>query len=201
MTISKAATIGRPRAFDMDEALGRALEVFWRKGYEGATICDLTEAMGINPPSLYAAFGNKESLFRKALDRYSTQRSVLWNEAFAAPTARGVAEKLLYGTARFLTESCHPRGCLGVQGALASGENADCIRKELEDRRAASQSAIKERLRRAKRDGDLPADADPASLARYLATVIEGMCVQAASGASRKDLERVVETALRAWPN
>jgi AcrR family transcriptional regulator len=200
MAMAKAATIGRPRAFNMEQALDRALEVFWRKGYEGATICDLTEAMGINPPSLYAAFGNKEGLFRKALDRYWAERKVLWDEAFAAPNARGVAETLLYGTAKFLTEPGHPRGCLGVQGALACGEDADCIRRELETRRAASQAAIRERLKRAKKEGDLPADADPASLARYLATIIEGMCVQAASGANRKDLDRVVATALRAWP-
>jgi hypothetical protein len=87
-----------------------------------------------------------------------------------------------------------------VHGALACDEETDCIRKELETRRAANQSAIRERLKRAKKDGDLPADSDPAALARYLATVIEGMAVQAASGASRKELERVAETALRAFP-
>jgi len=184
----------------MDQALDRALEVFWRKGYEGATLCDLTAAMGINPPSLYAAFGNKEGLFRKALDRYRDLRTAFWDEALNAPTARAVAETLLRGTAKFLCDPCHPKGCLAVHGALASGEESDCIRKELETRRAASQNAIRERLKRAKREGDLPADADPAALARYLATIIEGMAVQAASGASRKELERVAETALRAFP-
>lgn len=192
--------IGRPRAFDVEQALDRALEVFWRKGYEGATICDLTAAMGINPPSLYAAFGNKEGLFRKALDRYRDLRTAFWDEALNAPTARAVAETLLRGTAKFLCDPCHPKGCLAVHGALASGEESDCIRKELETRRGASQNAIRERLKRAKREGDLPADADPAALARYLATIIEGMAVQAASGASRKELERVAATALRAFP-
>jgi len=199
MSGDKAVAIGRPRAFDMDQALDRALEVFWRKGYEGATLCDLTAAMGINPPSLYAAFGNKEGLFRKALDRYRDLRTAFWDEALNAPTARAVAETLLRGTAKFLCDPCHPKGCLAVHGALASGEESDCIRKELETRRAASQNAIRERLKRAKREGDLPADADPAALARYLATIIEGMAVQAASGASRKELERVAETALRAF--
>ena len=113
---------------------------------------------------------------------------------------RAVAETLLLGTAKFLCDPRHPKGCLAVHGALASGEESDCIRKELETRRAASQNAIRERLKRAKREGDLPADADPAALARYLATIIEGMAVQAASGASRKELERVAETALRAFP-
>jgi AcrR family transcriptional regulator len=192
--------MGRPRAFDKNEALDRALDVFWRKGYEGATVCDLTAAMGINPPSLYAAFGNKEGLFRQALDRYSRISTAYWAQALEAPTARGVAEALLRGTAKFLTDSCHPKGCLAVQGALACGADAECIRKELADRRATSQARIKDRLKRAKKDGDLPADADPAALARYLATVIEGMAVQAASGASRKELERVADTALRAFP-
>jgi AcrR family transcriptional regulator len=99
MAGDKVVAIGRPRAFDMDQALDRALDVFWRKGYEGATLCDLTAAMGINPPSLYAAFGNKEGLFRKALDRYGEIRTAYWAKALEAPTARGVAEALLRGTA------------------------------------------------------------------------------------------------------
>jgi AcrR family transcriptional regulator len=201
MAGDKIVAIGRPRAFDMDQALDRALDVFWRKGYEGATLCDLTAAMGINPPSLYAAFGNKEGLFRKALDRYGEMRTAYWAEALEAPTARGVAEALLRGSAKFLTDPCHPKGCLAVQGALASGADAECIRNELETRRAGSLARIRDRLKRAKKDGDLPADADPAGLARYLATVIEGMAVQAAGGASRKELERVAETALRAFPD
>jgi AcrR family transcriptional regulator len=192
--------VGRPRGFDVDQALDRALEVFWRKGYEGATLCDLTVAMGINPPSLYAAFGNKEGLFRKALDRYWTVRTAFWEEALAAPTAREAAAILLRGTAKFLSDPCHPKGCLAVHGALASGKDTDCIRQELEKRRGTGLAAIRERLKRAKREGDLPADADAAILARFLATVIEGMAVQAASGASRRDLDRVAETALRAFP-
>jgi AcrR family transcriptional regulator len=193
--------IGRPRTFDVNQALDRALEVFWRKGYEGATLCDLTAAMGINPPSLYAAFGNKEGLFRQALDRYWGLRTAFWDDALAAPTARAVAETLLRGTAKFLGDPCHPRGCLAVHGALASGGEEDCIRKELEKRRSTSQAEIRERFKRAKREGDLPADADPAALARFLATIIEGMAVQAASGATRKELERVAETALHAFPS
>jgi AcrR family transcriptional regulator len=199
MSGDAAVAIGRPRAFDADQALDRALQVFWRKGYEGATLCDLTKAMGINPPSLYAAFGNKEGLFRKALDRYWRLRTAFYDDALAAPTARRVAEKLLLGTAKFLGDPCHPKGCLTVHGALATGEETDCIRQELEKRRATNQAAIRERLKRAKREGDLPANADPAALARFLATVMEGMAVQAAGGATRKDLERVAATALRAF--
>lgn len=192
---------GRPRSFDKDQALDRALDVFWRKGFEGATIADLTAAMGINPPSLYAAFGNKEALFCAALDRYGRVRTVYWSEAIASPTAREVAEGLLRGTAKFLTESCHPRGCLGVQGALACGDSGQSVRDALAARRADAQTQIRNRLKRAKKDGDLPKDADPTALARYLSTLAEGMAVQAAGGATRKELERVAEMALRAWPD
>jgi AcrR family transcriptional regulator len=201
MAMVKAATLGRPRAFSMDDALDRALEVFWRKGYEGASICDLTEAMGINPPSLYAAFGNKESLFRHALDRYQARHAARWDEALAAPTAFEAVKRLLESSAASLGDKHNPRGCLLIQAALCGGEECDPVTKELAARREASVALIRERLKRAKREGDLPDDADPAGLARFVATVIHGMAVQAASGASRKDLERVVATALRAWPN
>src|SRR5712671_1145407 len=123
--------IGRPRAFDMDKALGQALHVFWERGYEGTSIADLTAAMGINPPSLYAAFGNKEGLFRKALDRYAEQHMKFWNKALEAPTARGVVEHLLRESANFLTEARNPPGCLFVRGALSCSEAADAIQKEL----------------------------------------------------------------------
>src|SRR3990170_4118523 len=100
MSGDRAVAIGRPRAFDMDQALDRALEVFWRKGYEGTTICDLTAVMGINPPSIYAAFGNKEGLFRKALDRYGALRTAFWAEALNAPTARAVVTRRPTASAR-----------------------------------------------------------------------------------------------------
>ena len=116
--------MGRPRAFDMDQALDQALHVFWEKGYVGTSINDLTEAMGINRPSLYAAFGNKEKLFKKALDRYEDLRDQILEEAFAAPTAREAVTRLLEGTAERLSDKCNPRGCLMVQGALSGGRNA-----------------------------------------------------------------------------
>jgi AcrR family transcriptional regulator len=191
---------GRPRAFDVDEALDRALEVFWRKGYEGASLSDLTAAMGVNRPSLYAAFGNKEALFRKALDRYVEGPASHVREALDEPTARIVAERLLDGAADSLTDPRNPRGCLMVQGALACGEAAESVRRELASRRTADEAALRRRFERALADGDLPADADPADLARYVATVIRGMAVQAAGGASREELRRVAEMAMRAWP-
>lgn len=192
--------MGRPRAFNMDQALDQALHVFWKKGYEGTSIVDLTEAIGINPPSLYAAFGNKETLFKKALDRYEARRDEIFEEAFAAPTARKAIQRLLEGTAERLSGRDGPSGCLMVQAALCGGEECDSVRKDLAARRAKGEVLIRKRLERGKKEGDLPKDADLIGLARYLTTVMQGMSVQAASGASRKELRAIVNTALRAWP-
>jgi AcrR family transcriptional regulator len=192
---------GRPRAFDADRALDRALYVFWRKGYEGASLSDLTRAMGINRPSLYAAFGDKESLFRKALDRYPEGPGAYICEALNQPTARAVVERLLEEAGAAFTDLHGPRGCLYVQGALACGKESESIRRELISRRVAGQAAICQRLKRAKTEGDLPSDANPADLARFVATVLQGMAVQAAGGATRAELQRVAQTALRAWPS
>jgi AcrR family transcriptional regulator len=192
--------MGRPRAFDIDQALDEALHVFWEKGYEGTSIADLTEAMGINPPSLYAAFGNKETLFKKVLDRYEARRDEIFEEAFAAPTALEAIERLLESVAERLSGKDGPAGCLMVQAALCGGEECDSVRKDLAARRAQGEVLIRKRLERGKKEGDLPKGTDVASLARYLATVMQGMAVQAAGGASRKELRAIVGTALGAWP-
>jgi AcrR family transcriptional regulator len=193
--------LGRPRAFDPEAALDHALHVFWKKGYEGASLADLTRAMRINRPSLYAAFGNKEALFLKALDRYANGPVSFMRDALAEPTARAVAERLFRAATELLTDKCHPTGCLMVQGALACGEAADPIRRELISRRVAGECDLRKRFDRAKSEGDLPADSDPADLARYVVTVLHGMSVQAAGGAGREELQRVAELALRNWPD
>ena len=192
---------GRPRTFDADKALDHALKVFWRKGYEGASLDDLTAAMRINRPSLYAAFGNKESLFRKALDRYQDRASAYMRSALGQPTARKFVEHLLRGSADALSSAGQPRGCLIVQGALTCGDDADCVRRELIARRLSSEAAIRKRLKRAAAEGDLPRGTNPAELAGFIATVIHGMSVQAASGATRAQLRKIAATALRAWPD
>jgi AcrR family transcriptional regulator len=192
--------MGRPRAFDKDNALDRALHVFWERGYEGTSIADLTEAMGINPPSLYAAFGNKEQLFRAAIERYEQRRDEVMAEAFAAPSAREAMTRLLQDTADRLGDSSKPAGCLYVSGALAGGVECEGIKRELATRRAGGEALIRERLKRAKREGDLPKDTDPAALARFIATVMQGMAVQASGGATRKELRAIADTALKAWP-
>ena len=192
--------LGRPRTFDPDAALDRALAVFWRNGYEGASLPALTKAMGINRPSLYAAFGNKEALFRKALERYARGPARYGRKALEKPTAREVVEALLEGAVALLTKPQNPGGCLMVQGALACGENGTRVRQELASRRAADVAAMRRRFQRAIKDGDLPARADASALARFVATVMHGMAVQAASGATRKELLRVKDMFLRTWP-
>jgi AcrR family transcriptional regulator len=157
--------------------------------------------MGINRPSLYAAFGNKEELFRKCLDRYRAGPVAFVAEALKEPTARRVAESLLCGGVRLLADANNPRGCLIVQGALACGEDSEPVRRELAGRREAAVAAIRDRFQRAVRNGDLPKGTDCAVLARYVATVMHGLSVQAASGASQTELEDVAEIAMRAWPD
>jgi AcrR family transcriptional regulator len=192
--------MGRPRSFDLDEALDRALQVFWRKGYEGASLSDLTKAVSVNRPSLYAAFGDKKALFRKALDRYLTGPAAYTQEALKEPTARAVIERLLRGAADLNTAPRNPGGCLMVQGALACGAAGDSIRQELAAYRAAGEAALRRRFQRAKSEGDLPATVNSADLAGYVATIVYGMAVQAAGGATREKLHNVVAMALRTLP-
>ncbi|QDN75195.1 TetR/AcrR family transcriptional regulator [Streptomyces sp. S1A1-7] len=193
------APIGRPRSFDTDEALEHAMRVFWGQGYEGASLTDLTHAMGITRTSMYAAFGNKEDLFRKALDRYTEGPASYGARALQEPTARQVAAAFLDGSVRATTRPGCPTGCLGVQGALATGDPGIDARDALVAWRNEHTSLLRDRFRQAVDEGDLPPDADPELLARYLMTVANGIAVQAA-GSARDDLQRVADMALRSWP-
>lgn len=190
--------MGRPREFDAETALDQAMEVFWRHGYEGATIAQLTEAMGINPPSLYACFGNKEGLLKAALDRYTKLRGVWMNEVVAAPTAREVAERMLMGIADKQTDPANPPGCLLVQGGIACGTGSESVPFELAARRAENEDQLRDRFIRAKAEGDLRESADPAALARYVSAVAVGMGVMASSGADREALRQVASMAVQA---
>lgn len=190
---------GRPREFDTEKALERAMELFWRQGYEGTSLADLTAALGITRPSLYAAFGSKEALFLQALDLYEA-RAGYREAALAAPTAEAYARALLEGAADLHGDRKNPPGCLGVQGALACAPQSNTIRMELIRRRKIGESIIRDRLKRAQAEGDLPQEADPSDLARYLSVVIYGITVQAAGGATRSELRRVAKLALQNWP-
>jgi AcrR family transcriptional regulator len=195
-----AAPAGRPREFDADEALGKAVAVFRQKGFEGTSLDDLTRAMGINRPSLYAAFGNKEDLFRKALDRYVEQGLVRLQEFLSEPTAYRAIEKVLMSIVE--KSGCSDaRGCLLVQGALACGDEAQPIRLELAARRQQIEVIFRQRFERAIAEGDLPADSSATSLAAYVATVLQGMSVQSSGGASREALLGIARTALNAIPS
>jgi len=191
---------GRPREFDVDEALTAALRVFWRRGYEGASMAELTAEMGIAKPSLYAAFGNKEELFKKALDLYEREKMAYMAEALKAPTSRQMAEKLLMGALAMQTSSCDPKGCLGVISSVACGQEASPIRDCVIERQKSSRNLLIARLEDYQRDGDLPADIEPEALARYMTAVLQGLSVQAGAGASVQELKSLVDMAMRTWP-
>jgi AcrR family transcriptional regulator len=191
---------GRPRTFNPDKALDVAMLLFWQHGYEGTSLAALTDAMGINTPSLYAAFGTKDQLFQKVLDRYLQNPASYLPNALKEPTARKAVEKLFQGAIHMVAHARHPDGCLLVQGALAAGPTADAVRKQLAAVRARAQLALQRRLERALAENDLPATADPKQLARFLITVLWGMSVQAAGGATRKELHDIAATALQLFP-
>jgi AcrR family transcriptional regulator len=191
---------GRPRAFDVEEALASALKVFVAKGYDGASLADLTQAMGINPPSLYAAFGNKEGLFRQVLRRYEEGRDELMADAVATPTAAEMVERFLRGCVEGHTLNDRAHGCLLVQGALACSDQGAPVREELGRARLDVQRALTVRFLRAQAEGDLPADVDPEALAQYVNVLVNGLAVQASSGATREQLFSVVDMTMKAWP-
>ncbi len=197
--VAKTHRKGRPRGFDPDRALDQAMRVFWEHGYEGSSLPALTKAMGINRPSLYATFGNKEALFRKALDRYEELAGCLMREALARPTARGVVEHL-FARAVAARRPGESRGCMLVQSALTCSEASERVRQEVLVRRQGMELLLRDRFERARAEGDLPPNADPAALAKYAATFQHGLAVQLSGGASGEDLRAAVAIALNAWP-
>lgn len=192
--------MGRHKKFDPDIALAAALDVFRRQGFEGTSLTDLTKAMGIQRPSLYAAFGSKEELFRKALERYRSECPVFSAIACGESSARTMAERLLYGSADQQLDGAQPPGCLITLGAVLCSDEHFSVRQLLADTRRTTQEALQTRFDRAVTEGELPAGTDTASLACYLMAVVHGMAVLVASGTSRSALRDVAAFALRAWP-
>ena len=174
--------------------------VFWERGYDGVSLTDLTRAMGITKTSMYAAFGNKSDLFRKALERYAAGPAAYATGALREPTAREVAVAYLAGSIGACTQCDRPAGCLGVQGVVALGHLDQGVRDALVAWRTADRTRLRDRFRRAVDDGDLPSDADPELLARYLMTTADGLAVQAVGGVDRAELQQVADAALRNWP-
>ena len=189
--------MGRPRGFDTTAALDAAMRVFWEKGYEGATLNNLTDAMRINRSSMWAAFGNKEDLFKQSFERYIDVYQKHMHEALQKPTIREVIESALRRTVDFLATPGYPKGCLSVHGALAVGDEANPIKLWLIEGRKNGESRARKRFEQARKSGDLSKDVDAGALTKYVATMIQGLGVQAASGATKAELTKVVDIALR----
>ncbi len=192
--------MGRHREFDVNEALDAAVKVFWQKGFEGTTYADLVEAIGVERPALYSAFGNKEALFLKALARYDERYLDYMPEALALATAREVATRIIHQAIDLNTRFPEHTGCLGINGALAVSDDAEHVRRALNEYRLAGQERLRQRFTQAKADGDLPEDADPLALAAFVTTVTQGIAVQAKAGLDRATLELVANEALACWP-
>lgn len=191
---------GRPRSFDRLAALERAMEVFWERGYQAAAMSDLTQAMGINSPSLYAAFGSKEELYRTAIGHFAaTESDDILSPLQNEPTARAALEGYLMASARIFTRPGRPPGCMVVLSAVNAIGVGDETSRILREMRAGSVTMIEDRLRRAINEGELPVTLDPHPIASYYVTVQQGMSIQARDGASRPMLEMIAQGAMTAW--
>jgi AcrR family transcriptional regulator len=200
-TAAPAKPRGRPLSFDREAALENAMHVFWERGYEAASISDLTAAMGITPPSLYTAFGDKERLFLEAIERYALGPGSAGPRALKEePTARRAIERWLHEAADELTRPCHPKGCMVVMATTNCSVAAEHVQLALTKRRAAAMANIQSRIQSGIDQGELPADTDATALANFYGTIYQGMSMQAKDGATRASLMATVDAAMRSWP-
>ena len=190
--------MGRTREFDVDAALEIAAELFWEKGYEGTSLAELTNSMDINPPSFYSAFKSKAALFRLVLQRYREQYLGFASKALEETSAKAVAERLLFGYANLLSSPDHPPGCLAMNSAWVA--DGDGIREELREHREYRKKTLRKRFQRAIAEGDLPAGTSAEALANYVMVVAWGMALEGQGGTSRKELRRLAQSAMNAWP-
>ncbi|WP_026872161.1 TetR/AcrR family transcriptional regulator [Inquilinus limosus] len=191
---------GRPRGFDRDAALRRAMVLFWQRGYEGVSMADLTAAIGVAAPSLYAAFGSKEALFREAIELYrATEGSATRRALECERTARGAIEAMLRDNADAFTDPALPQGCFVILGAVnMAPEHAELGSHLLEYRRDTGRRIL-QRLQQGAADGELPAGIDLEPLANFYSTVLSGLSIQARDGASRAELHAAIDVAMAAW--
>lgn len=191
---------GPAKAFDVGSALDAAMLVFWRKGFEGTSLSDLTEAMGINRPSLYATFGDKQHLYRRALGRFDEIGRAVFVASLAEPTARRFAERLLRGQADLYSDPKLAPGCFLIQSAISTSISSRAARVESAERRRLNELAVRRHLESGDRAGQLPSGVTPAEMAAYLASVGHGIAIRAADGAAREELYRIVDLAVGFWP-
>jgi AcrR family transcriptional regulator len=191
------ATKGRPRSFDEDQAIDAAMRVFWEKSFEGTTMTDLTDATGLSRSSIHAAFGSKEGLFLKAVERYKSEQMRHIPKALAEPTLPRVIEALFRGMVNSLSIPGNPKGCLSIHGALACGTDGELVTQVMAKWRKFNENRLKERFQQAQREGELGRDVSAADYARYIATIMMGIGIQAVNGAGRAELTRTVDMALR----
>lgn len=199
-TASAKRNPGRPREFDEDKALDAALLMFWEKGYDATSLSDLTEAMGISRPSMYSTLGNKEKLFKLALERYSLRNAKLFDECLSLPTAKEGIETLLREAVKIFADSKNPGGCMGIQSVVTCSTVSGTLKKEMDRKRVEFESKLKKRFDRAVSAGELPKSTVTLDLARYYSVVFQGLSLQAKAGASIRELIGVVDVAMAGWP-
>jgi AcrR family transcriptional regulator len=192
---------GRPRAFDRDDALDCAMRLFWRRGYEATSVSDLTDAMGITPPSLYAAFGDKKQLFLEAVDRYQAGPGSFAQAALCEePTAEGAMRRLMMGTIDSFFEPNGAKGCMVVLAATNCTTESSDILDALAARRRLAERLVRERIAAGREANEFPADTDIDTLAGLIITTLYGLSIKARDGASRASLRKVVEQVMSMWP-
>jgi AcrR family transcriptional regulator len=199
-TTASAKILGRPRKFDKELALDNALKVFMQKGYEATSLTDITEALGINRPSVYAAFGNKEALFAQALAKYNQGPIAYLKEVLLEKTSRDVVRKMLMKSVALLTCAEQPRACLAIQSSISSELAAAGIQQHIINGLHQIEVNIKNRFDQAIAEGDLPKDTDAWLLTKYVTTIHKGLSIQAANGSNAEELRGIVEITLKSWP-
>lgn len=192
-----SAKLGRPVAFDKDAALDVAMRLFWERGYEGTSMADLSQAMGIHPSSIYAAFGDKQELFALAAKRYADIPAQYMVKAIEQPTLRGFILAAFDNTVEFLGSKEHPSSCFTLTAAISCGADTEPAKALMREMRLQNEAAIKARLLRARKAGEFPRDENVDDYTRYLSSLLSGLAIQAANGSTRAELKRTAELALR----
>jgi AcrR family transcriptional regulator len=196
-SVKTAKKMGRPIGFDKEAALDAAMRAFWERGYEGTSMAHLTEVMGLNPPSIYAAFGDKMALFQAAVKHYTEGPEQYKAEALREPTLREVIQALFRNTVEFLNDSGYPSGCMTLTGAMACSVEDVAAKDFLAETRKQSEAALRTRLQQARKSGELAADLNVDDYSRYLSTLLGGLAIQAANGVSKAEMKRTADMALR----